>query len=146
MHSMYTNQVWTLIDLPEGVKPIGCKRVFKKKIDMDGKVNSFMVWLVAKGFKKVCGIDYDETFLSVVMLKFVPILLANVAYDDYKIWKMDVKTTFLNENLLEDVYMAQLKGFVDPKEALKVYKLQRSIYRLKQVSRSWNLHFDETKK
>lgn len=80
------------------------------------------------------------------MLKFVPILLANVAYDDYKIWKMDVKTTFLNENLLEDVYMAQLKGFVDPKEALKVYKLQRSIYRLKQVSRSWNLHFDETKK
>lgn len=105
-----------------------------------------MVWLVAKGFKKVCGIDYDETFLSVVMLKFVPILLANVAYDDYKIWKMDVKTTFLNENLLEDVYMAQLKGFVDPKEALKVYKLQRSIYRLKQVSRSWNLHFDETKK
>ena len=59
---------------------------------------------------------------------------------------MDVKITFLNENLLEDVYMTQLEGFSDPKETRKVCKLQRSIYGLKQASRSWNLHFDETVK
>ena len=56
---------------------------------------------------------------------------------------MDVKTTFPNGNLLEDVYMTQPKGFVDPKNPEKVCKLQRSIYGLKQASWSWNLHFDE---
>ena len=56
---------------------------------------------------------------------------------------MDVKTAFLNGNIDEELYMVQLEGFVDPKDAGKVCKLQRSIYRLKQASRSWNLRFDE---
>nr|AAX94813.1 retrotransposon protein, putative, Ty1-copia sub-class [Oryza sativa Japonica Group]ABA93176.1 retrotransposon protein, putative, Ty1-copia subclass [Oryza sativa Japonica Group] len=60
-----------------------------------------------------------------------------------KIWQMDVKTAFLNGNLDEDVYMTQPKGFVDPQSAKKICKLQKSIYGLKQASRSWNIHFDE---
>ena len=56
---------------------------------------------------------------------------------------MDVKTTFLNGNLIEDVDMKQPEGFVDAKNPNKVCKLQISIYGLKQASRSWNLHFDE---
>ncbi|KAJ8769405.1 hypothetical protein K2173_002725 [Erythroxylum novogranatense] len=59
---------------------------------------------------------------------------------------MDVKTAFLNGNLLEDVYMIQPEGFVHPKNSGKVCKLQRSIYGLKQASRSWNLCFDEVVK
>ena len=59
---------------------------------------------------------------------------------------MDVKTAFLNGNLLEDVYMTQPEGFDIPEEAQKICKLQRSIYGLKQASRSWNLRFDETVK
>jgi hypothetical protein len=59
---------------------------------------------------------------------------------------MDVKTTFLNGNLTEDVYMTQPEGFFDPTKAAKVCKLQKSIYGLKQVSRSWNLLFDEVVK
>ncbi|KAJ9545825.1 hypothetical protein OSB04_025532 [Centaurea solstitialis] len=55
---------------------------------------------------------------------------------------MDVKTAFLNGKLTEDVYMQQLEGFVDPKNPDKVCKLLKSIYGLKQASRSWNLHFD----
>jgi hypothetical protein len=54
--------------------------------------------------------------------------------------------TFINGNLTEDVYMTQLEGFVDPKYAGKMCKLQRSIYGLKQASQSWNLHFDEVVK
>ncbi|PKI73043.1 hypothetical protein CRG98_006538 [Punica granatum] len=68
----------------------------------------------------------------------------DLAYYDYEIWQMDVKTAFLNGKLLEDVYMTQPEGFVDPHSARKVCKLQRSIYGLKQASRSWNLHFDES--
>ena len=56
---------------------------------------------------------------------------------------MDVKTAFLNGNIEEELYMVQPEGFVDPKDANKVCKLQRSIYGLKQASRSWNLRFDE---
>ena len=80
------------------------------------------------------------------MLKSVRILLAIAAYHDYEIWQMDVKTAFLNGNLLEDVYMTHPEGFDIPEESQKICKLQRSIYGLKQASRSWNLRFDETVK
>ena len=60
---------------------------------------------VAKGFKQIHGIDYEETFSPVAMFKSIRIMLAIAAYHDYEIWQMDVKTVFLNGNLLEDVYM-----------------------------------------
>jgi hypothetical protein len=59
---------------------------------------------------------------------------------------MNVEMTFLNGNLIEDVYMTQPEVFVDPKHAGKICKLQKSIYGLKQASWSWNLCFDEVVK
>src|SRR4051812_34478894 len=59
---------------------------------------------------------------------------------------MDVKTDFLNGTLTEDVYMMQPEGFVDPNNSGKVCKLQKSIYGLKQASRSWNIRLDEVVK
>ena len=109
---MYDNQVWTLIDPSEGLKTIGCKWVFKKKTDIDDNVHTFKARLVAKGFKQTHGIDYDEIFSPVAMLKSIQILLAIAAYYDYEIWQMDVKIAFLNGNLIEDVYMTQPEGFV----------------------------------
>ena len=70
-------------------------------------MHTFKARLVAKGFKKTHGVDYDETFSPVTMLKSIRILLAITAYYDYEIWKMDVKTTFLKRKLLEDVYLTQ---------------------------------------
>ena len=131
MQSMYDNQAWTLVDPPEGAKIIECKWIFKIKA-----YNTFKSRLVVKGFKKTHGINYDETFLPVVMLKSIRILLAIAAYYNYETWQMNVKTDFLNGNLLENVYMTQLEGFVDPKYPNKVCKLQRSIYGLKQASQS----------
>jgi hypothetical protein len=64
------------------------------------------------------------------------VLLAIAAYFDYEIWHMDVKNTFLNGNIEEELYMIQLEGFIDPKDANKVCKLQRFIYGLKQASQS----------
>ena len=61
----------------------------------------------------------------------------------YEIWQMDVETTFLNGFLKEELYMMQPEGFVNPKGANKMCKLQRSIYGLVQASRSWNIFFDE---
>ena len=106
-------------------------------------MHTYKARLVAKGFKQIHGIDYDETFSPVAMLKSIIVLIAIAAYHDYEISQMDVKTAFLNRNLLKDVYMTQPEGFVQPKNSGKVCKLQISIYGLKQASRSWNLRFDE---
>ncbi|KAI3764505.1 hypothetical protein L2E82_14514 [Cichorium intybus] len=143
MQSMHDNQVWNLVNLPTNCKTVGNKWVFKKKIDVDGNVHTFKARLVAKGYSQTHGIDYDETFSPVAMIKSIRILFAIAAYYDYEIWQMDVKTAFLNGHLLEDVYMDQPAGFVDPKHPNKVCKLKRSIYGLKQASRTWNIRFDE---
>ena len=66
-------------------------------------------------------------------------MLAVAAF--YEIWQMDVKIVFLNGFLKEELHMTQPKGFVNPKGANKVSKLQRSIYGLVQASRSWNICF-----
>ena len=73
------------------------------------------------------------------MLKSVWIILAIATYFDCEIWQMDVKIAFLNGNLAEDVYMMQPEGFVNPTNVGKICKLQKSIYGLKQTSRSWNI-------
>ena len=71
-------------------------------------------------------------------------MLAITAFYNYEIWQMDVKTAFLKWMILkEELYMMQPEGFVDPKGANKMCKLQRSIYGLMQPSRNWNIHFDE---
>jgi len=76
IESMRENQVWNLVDPPDGVRAIECKWIFKKKIYVDGKVHIYKARLVVKGFHQIQGVDYDETFLPVAMLKSIRILLA----------------------------------------------------------------------
>ena len=71
-----------------------------------------MARLDAKGFRQIQGVDYDETFQPVAMLKSIRIMLAIAAFYDYELWKMDAKTAFLNGDLEEIVYMSQPEGFV----------------------------------
>ena len=89
-----------------------------------------------KGYSQRKGIDYQDTFSLVAMLKSIRTLLAVAAYFDYEIWQMDVKTAFLNRYLEEDIYMEQALGLTSSDADKKVCKLQRSIYGLKQASRS----------
>ena len=90
--------------------------------------------LSQKVFRQVQGVDYDESFSLVSMLKSVRIMLGIAAFYYYEIWQMDVKTAFLNGFLKKKLYIMQPKGFVDPKNSNNVYKLQRSIYGLVQAS------------
>ena len=142
MESMYFNSVWTLVDQPNDVKPIGCKWIYKRKRDHAGKVQTFKARLVAKGYTQREGVDYEETFSPVAMLKSIRILLSIATFYDYEIWQMDVKTAFLNGNLEESIYMSQPEGFIKQDQEQKVCKLKKSIYGLKQASRSWNIRFD----
>ncbi|KAL0554543.1 hypothetical protein IC582_008466 [Cucumis melo] len=142
MESMYSNSVWTLVEQPNDVKPIGCKWIYKRKRDQAGKTQTFKARLVANGYTQKEGIDYEETFSPVAMIKSIRILLSIATFYDYEIWQMDVKTAFLNGNLEESIYMVQPKGFIKKGREQKVRKLQKSIYGLKQASRSWNIRFD----
>ena len=142
MESMYFNSVWELIDQPDEVRPIGCKWIYKRKRDHMGKVQTYKARLVAKGYTQVEGVDYEETFSPVAMIKSIRILLSIATFYNYEIWQMDVKTAFLNGNLEENIYMVQPEGFIEQGQEQKVCKLNRSIYGLKQASRSWNMRFD----
>nr|GFA02976.1 retrotransposon protein, putative, Ty1-copia subclass [Tanacetum cinerariifolium] len=115
MQSMKDNDVWVLVELPPNAKTIGSKWLFKKKTDMDGAIYIFKARLVAKGFTQTYGVDYEETFSPVVDIRTIRILIAIVAYYDYEIWQMDVKTAFFNGHLSEEVYMEQPDGFVNQK-------------------------------
>ena len=97
----------------------------------------------SKRFQSNSKVDCDETFSPMAMLKSTRISFAILAQYDYEIWQMDLKTTFLNRYLEEDVYIVQPEGFVSPKHPNKVCKLKKSIYGLKQASRTWNHRFDE---
>ncbi|KAA0063354.1 gag/pol protein [Cucumis melo var. makuwa] len=105
LESMYFNLVWDLVDQPDGIKPIGCKWIYKRKRGADGKVQTFKARLVAKGYTQVEEVDYEETFSLVAMLKSIRIFLSITAYFDYETWQMDVKTAFFNGNLEETIYM-----------------------------------------
>nr|GEY03671.1 retrotransposon protein, putative, Ty1-copia subclass [Tanacetum cinerariifolium] len=143
IQSMYDNQVWNLVDTTPSLKMVGCKWIFKKKTNMDGKIHTYKARLVMKGYTQTHKINYDETFSPVAKIKSIRIMLVIAAFLDYEIWKMDVKTAFVNEKLIEDVFMAQSKGFENEKYPKRVCKLQKAIYGLKQASRSWNLCFHE---
>ena len=84
---MYENKVWTLVDLPDDQQAIENKWIFKRKTDDDGSVTIYKARIVAKCFRQVQGVDYDETFSPVAILKSVRIMLAIAAF--YEIWQMD---------------------------------------------------------
>ena len=107
-------------------------------MNTDSSVTIYKARIVAKSFWQVQGVDYHKIFSIVAMRKFVRIMLAIATF--YEIWQMDVKTTFLNEFLKEELYMMQQEGFVNPKGANKVYKLQRSIYGLIKWSKHMVLY------
>ena len=85
MESMYFNSVWSLVELPEGFRLIGCKWLYKRKKGPDGRVETFKARLVAKGYTQKEEIDYKETFSPIAILKSIRILLSIAASLDYEI-------------------------------------------------------------
>ena len=103
--SMKDNRVWDLVELPEGVKSIGCKWIFKTKRDSKGNIVRYKARLVAKGFTQKEDIDYKETFSPFSPKDSFRIIMALVAHYDLELHQMDIKTMFLNGNIDEAIYM-----------------------------------------
>jgi len=111
MESIKINQVWDLVALPSGRRSIGNKWVLKIKRKADGSIECYKARLVAKGYTQEEGIDYEDTFSSVVRITSVCLILVIVAHMDLKLYQMDVRTAFLNGELNEKIYMDQPLGF-----------------------------------
>ncbi|RVW20450.1 Retrovirus-related Pol polyprotein from transposon TNT 1-94 [Vitis vinifera] len=125
MKSMKDNGVWDLVELPKGVKPIGCKWIFKTKRDSKGNIVRYKARLVAKGFTQKEGIDYKETFSPVSSKDSFRIIMALVAHYDLELHQMDVKTAFLNGNIDETIYMVQPENFESNDSKQLVCRLKR---------------------
>ncbi|GJX10504.1 retrovirus-related pol polyprotein from transposon TNT 1-94 [Tanacetum coccineum] len=112
--------------------------IYKVKLDEYGDVLKNKARLVAKGYRQEEGIDSKEFFALVARIEVIRIFIANAASKNMTIYQMDVKTTFLNVELKEEVYVSQPEGFVDPDHPTYVYNLKKALYGLKQAPRAWN--------
>jgi hypothetical protein len=96
-----------------------------------------MARLVAQGFSQVEGLDLGETFAPVARLEAIRILLAFAASMGFKPCQMDVKSSFLNGVIQEEVYVRCTTGFKNPKYPNIVHNISKALYELKQAPRAW---------
>jgi hypothetical protein len=93
--------------------------------------------LEAKGYSQVEGLNFDETYAPVARLESIHILIAYATHHGFKLYQMDVKSTFLNGPIKEEVYVEHPLGFEDSEYPNHVYKLSKALYGLKQAPRAW---------
>ncbi|GJS98671.1 retrovirus-related pol polyprotein from transposon TNT 1-94 [Tanacetum coccineum] len=135
--------VWVLVPLPDHIKPLTLKWLFKNKHDEENTVIRNKTRLVVRGYRQEEGIYFKQSFAPVARMEAIRIFLAYVAHKLFTVFQMDVKTAFLHGTLKEDVYVCQPEGFIDPDHPSHVYKLKKALYGLKQAPKTW---YDELSK
>jgi hypothetical protein len=136
LDALEQQNTWTLMLLPSGHKPIGCKWVYKLKYKSDGMLDRYKARLVAKGYTQIKGIDYQKTFSPTAKLTTLRCLLTMASARGWFIHQLDVQNTFLHGDLSEVVYMDLPPSLHRQGEHL-VCRLNKSLYGLKQASRNW---------
>eukprot|EP00253_Pinus_taeda_P007344 PITA_07344 len=106
------NDTWELVPRPHDKNIIGTKWIFKNKINEHGEVIRNKARLVCKRYNQQEGIDFEETFAHVARLEAIRMFLALCSFQKFKVYQMDVKSTFLNGNLEKEVYIEQPEGFI----------------------------------
>ena len=142
LDTLSKNHTQDLVTLPLRKSVVSCKWIYKIKTRSNGSIEHYKTRLVAKDFTQEYGIDYEETFTPVAQISFVRAFLAVVTTNKWDLFQMDVKNTFLNENLSEEVYMQPPPGLSI--ESNKVCHLRRALYGLKQAPRAQFAKFNST--
>ncbi|GKE80325.1 putative ribonuclease H-like domain-containing protein, partial [Tanacetum coccineum] len=131
-------EVWALVELPNGKRAIGTKWVFRNKKDYERAILCRQIKQVGcSGYTQEEGIDYDEVFALVARIEAIRLFLAYASFKDFVVYQMDVKSAFLYEKIKEEVYVFQPPGFEDPDFHDRVYKVEKALYRLHQAPRAW---------
>ena len=121
------NDFWTLVPRLEEEHIIGTKWIFRNKTNEEGNLICNKAHLVAQEYSQVEGVDFDESFAHIARMESIRVLLALAYHLKFKFYQMDVKASFLNGFIKEDVYVAQPKGFIDPHFPNHVLYLKKSL-------------------
>jgi hypothetical protein len=146
MDAVEKNRTWELANLPSGNRAITLKWVFKLKRDEAGAIIKHKAHFMACGFMQWEGIDFDDTFAPVTRMESVRLLFALTAQERWRVHHIDVKSSFLNDDLKEEVYVHQPSEFAIPGKEGKVLHLRKTLYGLRQTPRAWNAKLDSTLK
>jgi hypothetical protein len=137
MQSIHKNKTWALVPLPPGKCTITAKWVYKTKPSLHGAAPRLKARLVARGFERRFGIDFEETFAPVVKWSTIRALTTRAAQFSYEIHHLNVKTAFLYGLIKEEVFMQQPQGYALPGHEHLVCRLNRALYGLRQSPRMW---------
>jgi hypothetical protein len=140
--SIIKNDVWEIVPRAKGKDVVSSRWLFKIKHVADGSIEKYKARFVARGFSQKEGIDYEETFAHVARYTLIRTIIALANKMKWKLHHMDVKTSFLNGVIEEEVYIEQPQGFEVEDRRSHVCRLKKSLYRLKQDPRAWYGHID----
>ncbi|GAA0187190.1 transmembrane signal receptor [Lithospermum erythrorhizon] len=131
------NQTWDLVPPNEAHNVIGCKWIFRVKLNPDGTIERHKARLVAQGFKQQYGIDFTQTFSPVIKPATIRTVLTIALSNGWSLRQLDVKNGFLNGQLTKIVHVKQPAGFVHLDYPAHHCLLSKSLYGLKQAPRAW---------
>jgi hypothetical protein len=133
----FTNDVWDVVPIPKEKSVVSSKWIFKTKHVADGSIEKYKARFVAQGFYQKEGINYKETFTPVARYTSIRVVISIATVMKWKVHQMDVKMTFLNGVIEEEIYMEQPQGFETHDREMHVCRLKKELYGLKQASRTW---------
>lgn len=124
-------------------KIVICNRwMYRVKLKEDRSLDKYKSSLVTKGYDQTKGIDYKGTFSPLLKLNIIKVLTLTLSRNQ-GVKKLDVNNVFWNGDLEEDVYIFQPEGFIHPKYQYQVFKLNKTLYGLKQVPSYWFLKLNK---
>eukprot|EP00253_Pinus_taeda_P035533 PITA_35533 len=137
------NNTWELVPRPHDKNIIGTKWIFKNKLNENGEAIRNKARLVCKGYDQQECIDFEETFAPITRLEAIRMFLALSSFQKFKVYQMDVKHSFLNGDLEEEVYIEKPDGFILVNDAKLVCRLRKALYGLKEAPMGWYSNLDK---
>ena len=133
IHQLEKLGTWIVQDLPAGQMAIPCSEVVRVNRGLTGEIQSYRVRIVAGSHRQVEGVNYTKTFSTAAKMPMVHVVLTNATHQDWEMEHVDVKSTYLNVPLKEEIYMRPPRGMLKLGQEGEVLRLVKCLYGLKQA-------------